>query len=66
MGKQSVEKPRGLGLGYSAMVHLRLGRQTAKVDHGRFFAPVSCTVAQHHMSLPKIREGQLFFFFFSK
>src|SRR5579884_1674170 len=32
------------------MVHVRLGRVVAKVDHGLFFASVSCTPA--HQQLP--------------
>src|SRR5262249_12080733 len=61
MGRQRVEKPRGLGLGHSAMVHLRLGRVVAKVDHGLSLTHVSCTPA--HLTanpLPTIRDGQLF------
>src|SRR5947209_17556588 len=63
MGRQIVEKPRGLGSGASAMVHLRLRRETAKVDHGLFLARVSCTPAHHqqaHPHRPKIRDGELF------
>src|SRR5947209_8745634 len=61
MGRQIVEKPRGLGSGASAMVHLRLRRETAKVDHGLFLARVSCTPAHHqqaHPHRPKIRDGE--------